>query len=164
MLRLPHPEFAGMIETIKRDVVGARVTSVAGTRVPYAVFRSGEGAPDLAFYDEAGAIYVSEIIVKADARSADLCAYHEHVEIRHKRAGRSHAYAHRRAYVEELLAAKDLFCGPDELLGYLRSRVEGYPEWKVPEPEAVAVQLHDVLSGTKPPKGELLQVIKDHCL
>ncbi len=156
MLRLPHPELAGLIEAVKRHV--------AGTEAPYSVFRSGVESPDVAFYDGGGAIYVSEDLVGEDARVADLTAYHEHVEIRHKRAGRSHAYTHRRAYIEELLAAKDIFGGPGELLGYLRRRVGGYPEWKVPEPEAVAERLHGILSEGKPRKGELLRVITEHRL
>ncbi len=164
LLGLPHPEFAGMIEAIKRDVVGTRVATVAETDVSFSVFRPGEEAPDMAFYDETGNIYVSEAVVDADVRSADLFAYHEHVEIRHKRAGRSHAYAHRRAYLEELLAAKDLFDDPGHFLGYLRWRIGLYPEWKVLDSEMVAMQLHGVLSGNKPRKGELLHVIKEHRL
>ncbi len=60
MLGLPHPELAGLIEAVKRHVVGTRLASIAGTEVPYSVFRSGEEAPDAAFYDEGGAIYVLE--------------------------------------------------------------------------------------------------------
>ncbi len=164
MVRLPHPELARLVEAVKRHVVGTRVASVAGIEVPYSVFRSGEEAPDVAFYDEGGAIYVSEDLVGEDGRVADLTAYHEHVEIRHKVAGRSHAYAHRRAYIEELLAARDLFGGPGELSGYLRRRVGGYPEWKVPEPEALATQLSCILSGDRPRKGDLLRVITEHRL
>lgn len=164
MLRLPHPELAGLIEEIKRHVVGTRCATVAGAEVRYSVFRSGEEAPNMAFYDEGGAIYISEDMVVPDARIADLTAYHEHVEIRHKRAGRSHAYAHRRAYVEELLAARDLFCAPGELSGYLRRRVGGYPEWKVPDPEELAAQLHGILSLDRPRKGELLRAITEHRL
>lgn len=164
MLKLPHPELAGMVEAIKREVVGTRVAFMAGTEVPYWVFRSSEVTPELALYDEDGTIYVSEAVVKADTRSADLCAYHKHIEIRHKRAGRSHACAHRRAYIAELLAAKNLFGGPDELLGYLRWRIGLYPAWKELDSEMVAMQLHSVLSETKLRKGEVLQMIKDHRL
>jgi hypothetical protein len=163
-LRLPHPELAGLFEAVKRHVVGTRLASIAGTAVQYSVFRFSAEAPDVAFYDEGGAIYVSEDLVDEDARVADLTAYHEAVEIRHKRAGRSHAYAHRRAYVDELLAAKELFGGPGELSGYLRRRIGGYPQWKVPEPEAVAARLHGVLSEDKPRKGDLLGVITEHRL
>ncbi|MDP9352047.1 MAG: hypothetical protein M3P51_10970 [Chloroflexota bacterium] len=164
MVRLPHPELAGLVEAVKRHLVGRRVASIAGTEVPYSVFRSGEEAPDVAFYDEGGAIYVSEDLVDEDGRVADLTVYHEHVEIRHKRAGRSHAYARRWAYVEELLAAKDLFGGPGELRRYLRRRMGGYPEWKVPDPDAVAERLHGILSVEKPLRGELLRAITEHRL
>jgi hypothetical protein len=164
MLRLPHPELAGLIQAIKRDAVETRVATVAGTEVHYSVFRSGEQAPDVAFYDEDGVIFVSENLVDADPRSADLTAYHEHIEIRHKLAGRSHAYAHRRAYVEELLAAKALFSVPGELSSYLRRRVGGYPEWKVPDPDALAARLHGILSADRPRKGELLRAITEHRL
>ncbi len=132
--------------------------------MPYSVFRASTEAPDAAFYDGGGTIYVSEDLLDPDARVADLTAYHEHVEIRHKRAGRSHAYAHRRAYVEELLAAKALFAGPGELLRYLRRRIGGYPEWKVPDPEAVAERLQGILSVDKPLRGELLRAITEHRL
>ncbi len=164
MLRLPHPELAGLVEEVKRHVVGTRVASIAGAEVSYSVFRSGVESPDVAFYDDGGAIYVSEDLVDEDRRVADLTAYHGHVEIRHKRAGRSHAYAHRRAYVEELLVAKDLFAGPGELRRYLRRRIGDYPEWKVPEPEAVAERLHDILSVDKPLRGDLLRAITEHRL
>ncbi len=60
MVRLPHPELAGLVEEVKRHVVGRRVASIAGTEVPYSVFRSGQESPDVAFYDEGGAIYVLE--------------------------------------------------------------------------------------------------------
>ncbi|MEJ7654095.1 MAG: hypothetical protein WKH64_12585 [Chloroflexia bacterium] len=87
MLRLPHPELAGLVETIKRDVVGTRRASVVGVEVPYSVYRPNlDTAPIVGCYDEGGTIYVSEELVGVDAHSADLTAYHEHVEIRHKRA------------------------------------------------------------------------------
>ena len=49
---------------------------------------------------------------------ADLGAFHEHTEIRHKLAGRSHGYAHHRALLEELLAAKQIF-DKDALTAYV---------------------------------------------
>ncbi len=164
MLRLPHPELAGLIDAVRRHIIGTRVASIAGAEVPYSVFRASTEAPDAAFYDGDGAIYVSEDLLDPDTRVADLTTYHEHVEIRHKRAGRSHAYAHRRAYVEELLAAKALFAGPGELLRYLRRRIGGYPEWKVPDPEAVAERLQGILSVDEPLRGELLRAITEHRL
>ncbi len=76
MVRLPHPELAGLVEEVKRHVVGTRLASIAGTEVPYSVFCSGQESPDVAFYDGGGAIYVSEDLVDEDGRVADLTAYH----------------------------------------------------------------------------------------
>ena len=63
-------------------------------------------------YDEDGNIYLPESFANAEPEFAYLVVLHEHVEIGHKLAGRSHAYAHRRAYLAELLAAKEMFSGP----------------------------------------------------
>ncbi len=165
MLRLPHPELVGLLDNVKRSVVEARRAAVAGADIPYWVFRPDPETAVLGgCYDEGGTIYVAESHAGADGRYADLTAYHEHVEIRHKLAGRSHAYAHRRAYVEELLAAKGIFEEPGELLGYLRRRLKGYPEWKVSDPEAVAARLAQILADDRPRKGELLRAITEHRL
>ena len=164
MLRLPHPEMAGLINTIKRNVFTTRHGMVAATELSYAVFHPGSDTPDLAFYDEDGTIYIPEHLVAFDERYADLIAFHEHLEIRHKLAGRTHAYAHRRALVEELLAARQIFNEPGEWQGYLQWRIGLYPAWKVPEPEQVVEQFVRLLTEDKPRKGELLQVIKEHRL
>ena len=123
MLRLPHADAARLISAIKRDVLNTRHTVVVGSHFSYAVFRSGTDTPDLAFYDEAGTIYLPDDLVALDGRFADLIAFHEHIEIRHKRVGRAHAYAHRRALMEELLAAKQVFVELAECQQYVRWRI-----------------------------------------
>ncbi len=165
MLRLPHPELASVVEAIKRNVVDTRRTTVAGTDVCYAVFRHVPAELDIdACYDVYGAIYLREDLVAFDERVADLTVYHEYVEVQHKEAGRAHAYAHRRAYVAELLAARQVFGEPAELEDYLRWRIGGYPAWKGLDSEQVAADLARVLTAERPRKGELLQVIKEHRL
>ena len=164
MLRLPHPEMAGLIDAIKRNVVTTRRSMVAATELSYTVFHPGSETPDLAFYDEDGRIYVPEHLVAFDERYADLIAFHVHLEIRHKLVGRAHAYAHRRALVEELLAARQILNEPGERKGYLQWRIGLYPTWKVPEPEQVVEQFVRLLTEDKPRKGELLQLNKEHRL
>ena len=164
MLRLPHPEMAGLINTIKRNVLTTRRSMVSATELSYAVFHPGSDTPDLAFYDEDGRIYVPEHLVAFDERYADLLAFHEHLEVRHKLAGRSHAYAHRRPLLMELLAARQIFNEPGTWKGYLQWRIGLYPTWKVPDPEQMVVNFVRLLTEHKPRKGELLQVIKEHPL
>ena len=84
---------------------------------------------------------------------------HEHVEIGHKLAGRSHAYAHRRAYLAELLAAKEMFSGSGELRQFLKRRIGGYPDWKVPDKAEVEERLYDLLKAPKPLRGRLIEVM-----
>ena len=84
---------------------------------------------------------------------------HEHVEIAHKLAGRSHAYAHRRALLAELLAAKELFSGPGELRQFLKRRVGGYPDWKVPNKGEVEERLYDLLKAPKPLRGRIIEEV-----
>ncbi len=171
-LRLPHPELVAVVEGIKRNVIGTRRAVVADIDLCYAVFRRD---PDLAevgeerweidaCYDVEGTIYLRDDLVAFDERVADLTAYHEHVEIQHKVAGRAHAYAHRRAYVEELLAARQVFGEAAEIERYLRWLIGGYPAWKGLDPEVVAADLAGVLLSKRPRKGELLRVIEVHRL
>ena len=164
MLRLPHPERAALIDAVKRNLVGKRHSVVAGVELCYAVFSPGLETPDFAFYDEDETIYIPEDLVRVDPQFAELIALHEHLEIQHKSAGRSHAYAHRRALVEELLAAKRLFGEPSELRCYLGWRIGLYPEWKVPHRAEVAAQFARLLAADKPRKGELLRAVKEHRL
>ena len=164
MLRLPHADAARLISTIKCNVLATRHTVVVGSELSYAVFRAGTDTPDLAFYDEAGTIYLPDDLVALDGRFADLIAFHEHIEIRHKRVGRAHAYAHRRALMEELLAAKQVFIEPAEFQQYIRWRIGLYPKWKILDTEEVVAQVLHVLTMDRPRKGELFQVIKAHHL
>jgi hypothetical protein len=126
MLRLPHPDTAGLLAAIKREAISTRHRMVAGAALSYAVFRSGAATPDLAFYDEDGTIYIPEDLIEFSEQYADLIAFHEHVEIQHKRAGRSHAYAHRRALMAELLAAKQVFSELAVSQHYLEWRIGLY--------------------------------------
>ena len=82
----------------------------------------------------------------------------------YKLIGKRHADAHREAYVAELLAAKSVFQTPLELLRYLKSRVEGYPDGKIPNPEEVVGQLERVLMQAEPRKSNLLQCLEEHRL
>jgi hypothetical protein len=133
--------------------------------IPYAVFRSSaETEWSSAYYDEEGNIFVADDLVALDQTFAELTVFHEHLEIMYKRAGRSHAYAHRRAFVEELLAAQELFDEPEARRGYLRWRIGGYPRSKVPAPGPVIEQLAQILSRPRPRKGDLLAVIRAHRL
>jgi len=164
MLRLPHPEFAALIDAIKRDVI--RRESIVLTDVPisYAVFRSEAATPDLAFYDEQGTIYIPENLLQYNQQYAHLFALHEHVEIQHKRAGRPHAYAHRRALLAELLAAKQIFSEPHHLAGYLQWRIGLYPAWKQLDQAAIVMQLLDLLASNRPRRGALFQRIREYML
>ena len=89
---------------------------------------------------------------------ADLSAFHEQTEVYHKLAGRSLAYAHRRALLLELLAAKDIY-DEDGLSDYVRYRVFNYPAWKAPDRSAVARELCELLSAERPLRGKLIEVI-----
>ena len=167
MLRLPHPELVEMVNAIKRNVVGTRRARVAGHDLTYAIIRRDPDlpVPDLgACYDTDGALYLPDDLVNEDEQVADLTAYHEHVEVRHKLAGRSHAYAHRRAYIAELLAARQVYAEPAELRRYLRWRIGGYPAWKGLDTEQVATELEHALTADPLRKGEVLRVIKAHRL
>ena len=86
------------------------------------------------------AIYTFQRRCPVKPYHADLAAFHEHTEIRHKLAGRSHGYAHHRALLEELLAAKQIFDN-DALTAYVHQRVFGYPDWKLPDKESIEEKL-----------------------
>jgi hypothetical protein len=151
------------VAAVAARVIGERQTEVAGVPVRYAIYRWGPAPPaDPGCYDRAGTIYVWEGRVQADARYADLTAFHEHVELRHKAAGRSHAYAHRRALLEEFLAAKHLLMQPREFRQYLEARVRPYPTWKVRDPEGVIAYLERLFAADRPRRGEILRVITEN--
>jgi hypothetical protein len=164
MLRLPHPEAPDMFETIRRSVIRQEACVVGGVSVSYDVFRTGAETPDLAFYDQHGTIYIPEVLVQFNEQYAHLVALHEHVEVHHKRAGRAHAYAHRRALLAELLAAKQLFSDSDQLEGYLRWRIGGYPAWKNLDQAALVTQLTLLLAVDRPRRMVLFQLIKEQSL
>jgi hypothetical protein len=162
-LRLPDPSIAEQLRVIQRNAIGTQHSAVAGLELDYTIFRADPGSPSLgACYDEDGTVYIPEALVQADKRHADLIAFHEHAEIRHKRAGRSHAYAHRHALVEEFLTAKQIHDERSALKRYLVWRVKGYPASKIPYPEEVAVQLAHILAADRPRKGDLLKLITNH--
>jgi hypothetical protein len=164
MLRLPHTEFAALLEPIKRAVIRFEQRTVADIALSYAVFRSEADTPDLAFYDTDGTIYIPEHLMQFDQQYAHLVVLHEQVEIQHKRAARPHAYAHRRALLAEFLMAKRMFSQPSQLERYLHWRLGGYPESKGLDRGAVLTQLRDILAAERLRKGELFQVIKAHGL
>ena len=160
MLRLPHPEAADLLEAIKQTVTRTEQAAVADTPLSYAVFRCGADTPDLAFYDEAGTIYIPEDLIEINEQYAHLFALHEHVEIQHKLASRSHAYAHRRALQAELLAAKQIFSDPKQLEGYLHWRIGLYPEFKRFDRADLLAKLMQILTSERPRKGDLFLLIK----
>ena len=160
-LKLPHPALAELANTLRASVTDERSIEVDGTEIRYRLCSPWPDEADLAMYDEDGAIYLPERFANAHPERAHLVVLHEHVEITHKLAGRSHAYAHRRAILIELLAAKAMFGAPDRLRAYLQWRIGAYPDWKVPDKPAVVGQLHDLLQASRPPRGRILEIVKD---
>ena len=160
-LKLPHPELIDLIEALKANVTRVGTREVDGTEVRYFICDPWPEWADLAMYDEDGNIYLPESFVNAEPKFATLVVLHEHVEIGHKLAGRSHAYAHRRAYLAELLAAKEMFSGPGELRQYVKRRIGGYPDWKVPNKAEVEERLYDLLQAPRPLRGRLIEVMTE---
>ena len=161
-LKLPHESLREIVEQVKENVTEVRTCVVAGTEVRYMVCSPWPDGLDAAIYDEEGNIYVAGTSVAANRDDADLTAFHEQTEIRHKLAGRAHAYAHRRALLEELLAAKQVFVGgPDQLRHFLHRRISSYPDWKVPNTQDVEDDLYSRLATESPLKGNILDVIKE---
>ncbi|MCY4113354.1 MAG: hypothetical protein OXG33_05350 [Chloroflexi bacterium] len=158
-LKLPHPELQELVAVLKANVTRVGTCEVEGTDVRYFICDPWPEWADLAMYDEDGNIYLPESFVSAEPEFAYLVVLHEHVEIVHKLAGRSHAYAHRRAYLAELLAAKEMFDGPGELRQFLKRRIGGYPDWKVPNKAEVEERLYDLLQATRPLRGRLIEVM-----
>ena len=160
MLRLPHPEATELLDAIKQAVIRTEQAVVADIPLSYAVFRCEADTPDLAFYDEAGTIYIPEDLIRFNEQYAHLCALHEHVEIQHKLASRSHAYAHRRALQAELLVAKQIFPDLEQLEGYLHWRIGLYPEHKRFDRADLLAKLMHILASERPRKVDLFQLIK----
>ena len=159
-LKLPHPDLTDLLAVLKATVSGERTCDVTGTQVRYFLCDPWPEDADLAMYDEDGNIYLPESFAKADPGFAYLVVLHEHVEITHKLAGRSHAYAHHRALLAELLAAKEMFSGPGELQQFLSKRIAGYPDWKVPDKGDVEERLYRLLRAPRPLGGQILEVMK----
>ena len=159
-IRLPHEgeEVDRLIRQIKDAIRETRTTVIAGTEVTYSVCDPWPLGPEPAIHDHYGNIYVPEDKYRADPVRAELCAYHEHVEVQHKLAGRSHTYAHRRALLMELLAAKDIY-DEDRLREYVRYRVFNYPAWKIPDRNATMNELCRLLSADRPLRGRVIEVI-----
>ena len=161
-IRLPHEgeEIDRLIQEIKGAVLETRTTEVTGVKVTYSVCNPWPDGMDPAMYDHDGTIYVPESAVRSDPQRADLSAYHEQVEICYKLAGRSHGYAHHRALLHEILAAKQVFaeCGWRE---YVHSKVFSYPDWKLPNKSVIAARLCELLSADRPLRGKLLEVFKE---
>ena len=158
-LRLPHEgdEVDRLIGQIKDAVRETRTTVVTGVEVTYSICDPWPLGLDMAMYDHDGNIYMPESRVRSDQTRAELSALHEHTEIQHKLAGRSHAYAHRRGLLEELLAAKQIY-DEEGLKAYVHYRVSGYPDWKIPEKGAIEGSLHQLLSADRPLRGKLIEV------
>ena len=160
-LKLPHPSLVDLIVELRANVTGERTCEVDGTEVRYQVCNPWPGEADLAMYDEDGNIYLPERFANDRPEQTDLVVLHEHVEISHKLAGRSHAYAHRRALLAELLAAKALFGAPGQLRAYLQWRIGGYPDWKVPDKQNVEKRIHNLLQAPRPLRGRILDIVKE---
>ena len=159
-IRLPHEGEAidRLIRQIKEAVRETRTTVVTGVEVTYSVCAPWPRGMDPAMYDHDGNIYLPEKSVRSNPIYADLTAFHEHTEIRHKLAGRPHSYAHRRALLEELLAAKQIF-DKDALAAYVHKRVYSYPDWKIPDKDITHKRLCELIAVDRPLKGRLIEVI-----
>ena len=160
MNRLRSRNYVELIKLLNANVVEKRTAVVSDLEVTYAICSVWPDGLDLATYDADGNIYMSESYVRADLQRADLTAFHETVETRRKKAGQSHAYSHRRALLEEFLAAKQIL-GGTELKAYVNRRIDGYPSWKFTYKEKVTLRssLYKHLAATKPPRVKLMQVI-----
>lgn len=158
-LKLPHPELRELVAVLKANVTSERTCEVNGTEVRFFICDPWPENADLAMYDEDGNIYLPQSFICTEPDFAYLVVLHEHVEIAHKLAGRSHAYAHRRALLAELLASKEIFSGPGELRQFLKRRVGGYPDWKVPDKAEVEERLYGLLRAPKPLRGRIIEVV-----
>jgi hypothetical protein len=156
------PGQAEWLAAMRRNVVGERRCTVAGTEVRYKIFRRQPGIPG-ACWGEDGSVYINDEALQRDQRRADLTALHEQTEYQHRALGRPHAYAHRRAYLTEFLAAKQVFDLP-ELRRFVRDRIRPYPAWKVRDQEALAADLVRLLAAPRPKRGELMRLITVHLL
>ena len=160
-LKLPHPSLVDLISELRGNVTGERTCRVDGDEVRYRVCNPWPAEADLAMYDEAGNIYLPERFANDNPKRAHLAVLHEHIEISHKLAGRGHAYAHRRALLVELLAARAMFGAPGQLRGYLQWRIGAHPDWKVPDKQNVEKRIHNLLQAPRPLRGRILDIVKE---
>ena len=161
-IRLPHEgeEIDRIIRQIKAAVQETRKTVVAGVEVTYSVCDPWPPGMDPAMYDSDGNIYLPDSFLRSDPTTAALAALHEHIEVIHKRAGRSHGYAHHRGLLHEFLAAKEVY-DRDGLKEFIHYRVFEYPDWKIPNKSVIEEKLCELLSVDNPRRGELLEVFRE---
>jgi hypothetical protein len=157
---LPHRFLVELAERMKQGVTHTRGARFGDIDVVYNVYKGDAEITELvAGYDESGTIFVVEDLVRENPLLADLTAYHEYLEIAYKRVGNSHARAHRRAFIGELLAAKASIHDLAQLHAFLDWRIGGYPRTKVPDPDSVIAELENELLQDRVRKGRLLAVI-----
>ena len=161
-LQLPHEGewVEQLIRQIKEAVLETRTVEVAGVEVRYSICAPWPQGMDPGMYDHEGNIYLAEESERSNPAYADLTAFHEYTEIRYKLAGRSHTYAHRRALLEELLAAKRIF-DKDALAAYVQSRVNSYPERKIPDRDNIYKRTVELIAVERPLKGRLMEVFTE---
>ena len=158
-ISLPHPIVTEFASILKTNASWERTCGLDGLGICHWLCDPWPDEADLAMYDEDGNIYLPERFASGRPERAELVALHEQVEISHKLAGRSHAYAHRRAILIELLAAKAMLRGPGQLREHLGWRIGVYPDWKVPDKAAVVAQLYELLAASRPLRGRILDVV-----
>ena len=141
-------------------VVSERTCLIANTEVTYFVCAPWPEGMEPASYDESGNIYIAKSLVDRTPEVADLVAFHEQTEMDQKAAGRSHTYAHRRALLLQLVAAKTIFREPERLCEYIHWHIGMYPDWKLSNKEDLADQICGLLLAERPPRGKLLDLIK----
>jgi hypothetical protein len=164
-LRLPHRWLVPLVERVRQQVTRTRQVRIAGTDVAYRFYEGDADTTGLTgCYDESGIIFVSEDVARINPWYADLVAYHEHLEITAKRAGSSHARAHRRALVGSLLATRTVLPDPEQLHAFLVWQIGIYSRAKVPDPDGVIAEVEDELGRECVRKGRLLEVITRHML
>lgn len=161
-IRLPHEgEWVDrQLRKVKDVARETRTVEIANVKVTYSICDPWPLGGEIAIYDHDGNTYSPDSYVRSRPSNADLVAYHEHIEIRRKLAGRSHAYAHRRALLMELLAAKQSY-DEDGLRAYVHQRVFGYSDWKIPDKGAIEETLYELLSADRPLRGRLIAVVAE---
>ena len=164
-VRLPHPWLVALVNRVKLQVTGIHHVRISEVDLVYSSYRGDADTADLiGIYDESGNIYIEEGLTMRDARFADLVAYHEFLEISAKRAGSSHARAHRRAVVGSLIAAKEHLPDLDQMHAFLDWQIGAYPREKVGDPGTVIAEIENELLRDCLGKGRLLDIVTRHRL